>query len=519
MGLKVKNQFLLFWSILGALGVLLIWNLPWRFQVNDDVIMMWLVSGAFTGKPEPYAVFIHPLLSWIFSKFYSWCPGFNWYGVSWFFVIAFSYFLLIYRISALSYHLLTKSFLAFLLLLISLHFCIFPQFTLIAGFAAFSALSVWFSEESPSKLVFRSLAMLLFVVSILIRWESAVLIGLGFGLFVFMTGGFSYFKVKRKQFLPFVFLFLALLGGKWIWEKNSEYAEFLKFNKIRAGVLDHPVFREEIIDGKIPSNSDFFFFSRWYFEGEHPSIEELERKKTDLDSRYFSVDQVLNSFLRFWKFQKVEAFKSFLILWILLLLFLSARKSPVLIKYFLLWMIFFFTFNHFFILQGRVIFLFFLSLMFPLVSRYLPNLPRKPMFFSFFICVLAFGYHGMNFLKEARGREIMDSEFSGVLSELDRDTPLIFEGYQEHNLGLHFSSTNPVPFISTGWTSRSVFQEKALNRFGLGGFEDLRRFALLTPKTNTEIVFPSYMNLAFGDFERIDSVRTDNFILLQYQKK
>jgi|GEM_PF-6032982 len=47
MGLKGSDRFFLAWAVLGGIMTLLIWNLPWRFQVNDDEIMMWLVSGAY----------------------------------------------------------------------------------------------------------------------------------------------------------------------------------------------------------------------------------------------------------------------------------------------------------------------------------------------------------------------------------------------------------------------------------------------------------------------------------------
>jgi hypothetical protein len=47
MGLKGSDRFVLLWSTIGILAALLIWNLPWRFQFNDDEVMMWLVSGAY----------------------------------------------------------------------------------------------------------------------------------------------------------------------------------------------------------------------------------------------------------------------------------------------------------------------------------------------------------------------------------------------------------------------------------------------------------------------------------------
>lgn len=36
MELSAQDRFLIFWSALGAVAFLTIWNLPWRFQVNHQ---------------------------------------------------------------------------------------------------------------------------------------------------------------------------------------------------------------------------------------------------------------------------------------------------------------------------------------------------------------------------------------------------------------------------------------------------------------------------------------------------
>ncbi|MFT4855343.1 MAG: hypothetical protein ACI942_000713, partial [Planctomycetota bacterium] len=88
--LGIRSVFRI-WAILGLLAMIVIWFLPWRFQTNDDELMMWLVSGAYTGTPESYAVFIHPLLSWIFSKLYTLFPEIRWYPLTWFLVMYLGY--------------------------------------------------------------------------------------------------------------------------------------------------------------------------------------------------------------------------------------------------------------------------------------------------------------------------------------------------------------------------------------------------------------------------------------------
>lgn len=519
MGLTSQNRFFLFWSILGAIALLVIWHLPWRFQVNDDEVMMWLVSGAYTGTPETYAVFIHPALSWTFAQLYTFSPETNWYGGTWFWVNGISYLLLLGKTTIWKTDLWTKRALATLILLTSIHFAFFPQFTIVAGFAAFASISIWFSLEQNKSPFLISLSLLLFVSSILIRWESVALIGLGFGLYKLAVLGIAFFRVELRKILVFALLFLTFFGSKWYWEAKSDYVDFLKFNKIRSGVIDHPVFHQEIVGGEVSPESDFYFFSRWYFEADFPSETELMEKKQALDSKLLSGEQFYNSLFRFWRFQKTEAFKSFLIGCIVVLFLFSAKKSPKLYRFFLIWGLFFLLFNYFFLLQGRVVILFFLCFLFPVGMDPPTNIPTKLAKFSMVIFLGVFLFHSYNFGKEAKGRGIMDHEFTFLKSGVKSNVPIILEGFQEHNSEIEYTLNNQVPFLTTGWISRSPFQKKALARFGFQSFEQIEEYVLITPSTNLEIVFPSYMDFTFGDFQLMDSQNTENFIFLQFSKK
>lgn len=483
--------------------------------MNDDVIMMWLVSGAYTGTPEPFAVFIHPILSWGFSKLYTIFPHSPWYEGVWFSCIYLAFSLLIYRISNFTASNSTKNLLAFLILLISLHFGIFPQFTLVAGFSTFAALVILTSEESNLS---KGLAFFLLTFGIMIRWEAAILISLGFVSYFL----FSYRRMScrlGKSIFVVILLFLSLIGSKSSYEMSSLHSDFLKFNRMRAAVIDHPVFYQEILEKTIPERSEMYFFSRWYFEDRGISEQDLLEKKKSLDSKLFTLDYAFDSLIRLWRFQKVEAFKSAMILGFIILFSFMARRIPFLFFFGGFWMLFLLIFNHFFLIQGRVIFLFFLSLLIPLFKIGKIEIRRELILIFFTLYAFAFSYHFSNFLKEGKGRELMDHELLNFQSGFNSADAVIIEGYHEHNLGFNFSSTNPVPFLSTGWISRSEFQKKALKRMNLASFADIKEYALITPITNTEIVFPDYMDHAFGSFVQIDSIRSPNFTLLQFKKR
>ncbi|MCU0401313.1 MAG: hypothetical protein MUE75_09945, partial [Algoriphagus sp.] len=446
-----KNSFLLFWTFFGAIAMVSVAFLPWRFQVNDDVVMMWLVSGAYTGEPESYAVFIHPLLSWSFAKLYTAYPIISWYESVWFLSIYVSFVLLVFSISKTESHLYFKSLLAFFSLIVSVHFGIFPQFTLIAGFATFSANVVLINERLNAA---RWIAFILLSFGIMIRWESSLLIALGLVFYLVLQGKAKLKVSVVKKTSGVVLIFLSLIGSKVVYEKTSPHSEFLKFNRLRAAVIDHPVFYQEILEDKIPVNSDLFFFSRWFFEDRGISDSDLLEKKKQLDSELYSKEYLISSLARLWRLQRVEAFKSFLILGVFIFFFLSMTKTPALWFFLLAWMLFFLVFNHFFLIQGRVIFLFFLCLLFPVFRADFLKTNGFAVALAFSLLVLALGYHISNFLKEAKGRSQMDREFLSLTSRLEPSLPFLVEGYHEHNFGIRFSLVSPVPFISTGWISR-----------------------------------------------------------------
>jgi len=511
-----RNRFFLFWSGIGVLALGTVALLPWRFQVNDDVMMMWLVSGAYTGTPEPYAIFIHPFLSWGFSKVYSIFPSFQWYESLWLFTIYLSFTLLIYRISKINTSQLTFGLLAFFLLLISIHFGIFPQFTYVAGFAAFAALVILDHKESS---LFNGLAFVLLALGTMIRWEAAGLILLGYFFFIFLSEKKTWNFGFLRNLSHIIFLFIIIIGSKFIYELDSPYTDFLRFNRLRAAVIDHPVFYEEMEQKQISKGSELFFFSRWYFEDSGITEVDLREKKRDLDAKLWSIQHMLDSFVRFWRFQKMEAFKSFLIFGIFGIFFLAFKKSPFLLFFLGGWILFFLFFNHFYLIHGRINILVFICFLFPVFRFGMIQLERKWVATISLLFLMALGFHFHNFLKEAELRATLDTEFTDLRNSLNSSTHLIVEGYPEQKWRHKFSVLNPVPFISTGWISRSVFQKKALNRMNLSSFADIQEFALITPISNTEIVFPDYMNYAFGNFIQTDSIRSNNFILLQFKKK
>lgn len=510
---EVKSSgFFWTWSSLGLIVCLLIWFLPWRFQVNDDQIMMWLVSGAYTGTPETYAVYIHPILSWSFAKFYSAFPTTPCYPIIWFLVIYLSFVSCIYVITREVKEKYLQFLMASLILGISIHFLFFLQFTQVAGLVSFSGfLMVVTHSNSHKKLAIGSI---LIGLGFLIRFEAAVLIGIGTVLYLpFMLMGKD-LKTQYYKLIPTFVLGLILFLSKSQWERNSVYSDYLAFNKARSGVLDHPVFYRHVHENQLKVDSDWFYLSRWYFEESEIDIPELKAKKSKLDSEFFSLAQFKNTFERILVIQKAEAFKSFLAIVIIGIYFLIQETKS---KWFLaLWLGLFLVLNHFFLFYGRVNVLFFIVLIIPLIINESKVYNPKFLIGIDLILVIAVIYHTTNFLTEGAGRKVMRDKMHALTSDIPNIEPIFLEGYQEHMLDLQYNSKNLVPFINQGWLSRSPYQKKIFKRFKIDSLSELKSYSLMAIQMEEPLVFPDYMETLNSKLRMLDKRTSANFQLLRF---
>ena len=515
---KVSTKsFFWFWALLGLASVVLIWFLPWRFQTNDDELMMWLVSGAYTGEPESFAVFIHPILSWSFSKLYTFFPAIPWYPLTWFLGMFLSYLLILKVIWGKSNGQYFKNLSSLFIFCLLVHFLLFLQFTIVAGFAVFAGYcSLLFSKNTKIGKT-EVLSWALFVFSILVRWESFVLISLGFGLYLFIFK-LDFFKHYLIPLFSLLILFFILLSGKFFWENNSPYSEYLEYNRARASVSDHPVMYRFFKEGRIEKTNNWFYFSQWMMDDDDISVEQLKEIKNELDAEFISVDQIQSSFSRLLEVLKSEVFKSIFSFLLLLGFFLSSIQLKKKLTFFFIWTAFFLVFNHFFILNGRVIILFVLPFAFPIFDAAI-DLKKAFFVFSFAILGLLLGLHVRNFLKDAKGRKIMQLEFLSILDEIHPKTLVVLEGYKENFLGIPFDQSRPVPFLSYGWISKSPFQKKALKKFELESIQAAKRYYLIGVDVHEEYFFPMYMNYYFGEFTLDEKKEYPNFILFDYQKE
>lgn len=512
-----SNTISFLWPLAGLGATIIVWFLPWRFQVNDDVIMMWLLSGAYTGDLETYAVFIHPALSWTISELYRASDlGVSWYSLLWFSCIYYSFLLIHLRIENTTLTSRWRLFFNFLTLAISIHLCIFPQFTLVSGFLAISAWVYIFQEIPKGKLTSTILFLVGVPLSILIRAEAFLLVSAGV-LFYFFVLKFS-FKAYKNLFLVVTIVFTLLVSSKVLFEQNSKYADFLEFNELRHQVIDHPVFYEKWVDGEFIEDKKWHYFSHWFFQNSEIDLDDLRAKRQLLDTDYFSLKYIFNSFARYWEVQTAELFKGFISILLLVLFVVLYRKDKKLV-FLLIWVSLFFLANHIFHFRGRVVFLFYIVLLFPVLEgdfgkvtpRYLPSVLSLAL-----LVVLV--VHFSNFRAESVNRKKQLIEFNSLVKATEKSSLLMLEGLPLEYFSKEYDQEKQVPFLIHGWISRSPFQEKALNRFGYQSLTEVEKFNLIAVKEKEPFYTKDFMNSISGDFLLGEMIETETLILFKYRK-
>ena len=489
-----------FWMGIGFLSLILIGLLPWRFQVNDDEAMMWLVSGAYTGTPESYAVFIHPGLSWMFSVLYTGFPQISWYPVLWLGLIFLSYSALIRHVHQKFGRNLTGICWKLLLLGSLIHFSFFLQFSIVAAFCIAAGMVIRLGKiQSKSLSRFQFLPSDgLILAGILVRWEVGLLLIAGIlGTFLLWQKGKDW---QQASWIPLGLLILCAFAHR-LYIKNSNLDQFEEINQLRSQVFDHPMLQLEKEYWR-ENNPQLYHFSNGFQDFQAGNLDQstLQTWKKDLDS---SRTEFLSAgfWLKAWStFIRHEHFFLFL-LGISLFLAILDRRKPV------LWTLtgIFLSFNlliPFFLLKIQVFALaFFLLLMLQLLwTRENGGAFRFPYPAVIGLLILGIAWHwvsifssGKNIPQNPEVKEIIRELESSGISEIY----LVGENKWYHDMVFE----NPLPFKIMGWPSL-LEQQK-------GGFSSSKRAFLVQNKS----YFPNETYFQNGN-PRIQHL--DEFVLITY---
>ncbi len=185
--------------------------MPIQFEVNDDIFMMLLASGHYTGEPSSYLVFINYAVAASLKSFYEVFPGGEWYPSLFLAVhaaaIAISVYISIDNEGIRS----PESMVRLLLLMSMILVCtIMLQFTTTAALGA--SAGIWLMIRYPDSRS-RLLGALLFLLGASIRFHAAMLV-VAVSLPLMIAWGVEHWRsVKDWLAVPAVIAAAFLLQG------------------------------------------------------------------------------------------------------------------------------------------------------------------------------------------------------------------------------------------------------------------------------------------------------------------
>lgn len=241
-GIVVTYPFALGMWIL--IFVFLAWILSIRFETNDDVVMLMISSGAYSGAPDYHLVFINVIYGIMLKALYTILPSMEWYTILFGLLHVFSFSLIFWVYSRRIVTAFGQLLLLLLLLVLQTRFIVGFQFTTTAAIVACAGLSLYFERGRSYKYV----GLLLFFIASLIRFEAAMLcLGVYAPVMMFPLSG----RIRSKrQFLCtglalsaiLILPMLAKIVDVQVYRHEPEWKYYMDYNQIRGALNDNPNF-------------------------------------------------------------------------------------------------------------------------------------------------------------------------------------------------------------------------------------------------------------------------------------
>jgi hypothetical protein len=255
----------------------LIFNLLFvpKYPVNDDIIMMMISSGYFTGFPDEHIVFSSFLIGLILKFLYNIYLNLNWYTYYLTFLNFLSCFIILFSFFKIRQSIKTIIYFLILYLFILKDYCFFIQFSHTATLVTSGGLILYLTTLHSDKqaLFDRIVAMLMIITGSLVRFDGAILV------FVLYIPFMLYYILEKKfyrilKFLALVFSFIIIFkfANNLYYEKDKDWGYYNKLNYEWGLILNNPKFpsintRDSIFSQINWSHNDRnVFFNYWILE-------------------------------------------------------------------------------------------------------------------------------------------------------------------------------------------------------------------------------------------------------------
>lgn len=235
---RLKANKLLF-SLLYSLVLVIVtlFFIPIRFEENDDVVMLLLASGNYTGQFESNLIFINPLYGKIVSFFYCISSDFEWYTLLF---VAFHWIslgIISTKLLEMKVSKVVKITLILFFSVIGVNFLMYLQFTTVAMFLS---IAVFFMcSFDYSKKMISIVPILILSLASLIRPEIVLLLTVSiFPFFLINSIRYkNYFKLGISISLVLLPILSMQLRDKLL--ISQEWIEATTYNRLRAEVTDN----------------------------------------------------------------------------------------------------------------------------------------------------------------------------------------------------------------------------------------------------------------------------------------
>ena len=255
MGTKARVLTALLGSFLiaGIYFVAVYQNIPFIYDINDDVAMRNVAAGVITGTPDAHLIHIKYLLGLLISGMYRLVPGLDWYGLVLIGIILFSFSMILYRGMAERKGWVWKLAYVILSLLLFTGMGLFHvtafQWTTAAAIPGAAGIYLFYTSETKERFQMfleEGISVFLILLSLAIRDDVFLMVlpiaGLAFW--------WRYGSLKRKGKLPVTLDHiwvpagllagtLLLLGTEAAAYHSPQWKEFRTYNVNREAIMDY----------------------------------------------------------------------------------------------------------------------------------------------------------------------------------------------------------------------------------------------------------------------------------------
>lgn len=507
------------------------------YDENDDVSMLRMASGYYSGSPSPLLVYINPLYGLLLVKLYSFFPDIAWYGILFLAILFIGLYFTLRFIFSIKQALLLRFIEIVYLVPFYFYATIFVQYTTVASVAAYAGFIIVCQEVlNPKNLSVRLVLIGTFLIFLagLIR-DNVLFYVTALSIPLLIFSFFDSRSVVNKRILAgsliiiFILFSLSKLYSGIVYSKSEDWRSYMSWiNNLQAYHYEYYITEytknKDLYDDIGWSQNDYLMFLHWFYTDESRFSPKKVRTITEhaitqqlsFDGIISTIKITLNQFAN-----HSPAVVTFLSFQGILVYIIVLHKRKAIFYYFAIlalgvgFIIFFSFFGR--VLPSRFMYPLLLILsLYPLfiISKAYGIGKSGAWRFLVFLCL---GYHLVLlvlFVFMAHLNNIKTAHFAKILDELPQNV-LIFNWdsslpIQWINVFDNLHKFDNLDIAGTGWPQRSQYDKTLLAKYNITDlYQDMidnpNVYLVATPKYLEYLRI--YIRDHYGKQIQIDSIK------------